>query len=149
MNFRGVSFDVIACGKQSQDTDAGLTGSMLAELLSLPYVSNAVGMELSGTGLRVRRQGDSGQEITAVPAPCLVTCSNDMNDPRIPTLKGIMSAKKKTVERHEVATVPSAATRVVGVEDVPSRQRGELIDGEPEEMVDALVDKLHNEARVV
>ena len=92
-------YDALFFGKQSQDTDAGLTGSMVAELLGVPYVSNAVGItrEADG-GFLVKRQGDSGQEMVAVVAGCLITCSNDMNEPRIPKLKGIMASKKKPLE---------------------------------------------------
>src|SRR5690625_5418496 len=92
-------YDYIFCGKQIQDTDAGLTGSMLAELLSLPYVSNAVGISSEKEVLLVTRQGDQGQEIITLPSPGLVTCSNDMNNPRIPGLKGIMQSKKRSEER--------------------------------------------------
>ncbi|MDX1618871.1 MAG: electron transfer flavoprotein subunit beta/FixA family protein, partial [Balneolaceae bacterium] len=80
-------YDVISCGKQSQDTDAGLTGGMLAEKLGLPYATNAVGLQIEEGTLVVKRQGDSGQEMIELPPPCLVTCSNDMNEPRIPSLK--------------------------------------------------------------
>src|SRR5690625_5451921 len=71
---------------------------MLAELLSLPYVSNAVGISSEKEVLLVTRQGDQGQEIITLPSPGLVTCSNDMNNPRIPGLKGIMQSKKKPVD---------------------------------------------------
>ena len=97
--FEKNSCDVIATGKQSQDTDSGLAGGMLAAHLSLPYAANAVGLHIDGGNtLVVKRQGDTGQEMIALPFPCLVTCSNDMNNPRIPSLKGIMASKKKPVE---------------------------------------------------
>nr|NIT61427.1 electron transfer flavoprotein subunit beta/FixA family protein [Fodinibius sp.]NIV16049.1 electron transfer flavoprotein subunit beta/FixA family protein [Fodinibius sp.]NIY30007.1 electron transfer flavoprotein subunit beta/FixA family protein [Fodinibius sp.] len=96
--FEDKEYDVISCGKQSQDTDAGLVGSMLAQHLDLPYATNAVGLSLEEDELVVKRQGDSGQEIIALPQPCLVTCSNDMNEPRIPSLKGIMQSKRKPME---------------------------------------------------
>ena len=106
------SFDVIATGKQSQDSDAGLAGSMLAERLGLPYASNAVGLALEGETLVVTRQGDSGQEVLAVPTPCVVTCSNDMNNPRIPSLKGIMAAKRKPMIQAEPARSPGRDHRL-------------------------------------
>ncbi|MEL6615600.1 MAG: electron transfer flavoprotein subunit beta/FixA family protein, partial [Bacteroidota bacterium] len=80
-HLRDGGYDAVLLGKQSQDTDAGLVGGMLAEALGLPYVTNAVGLEQEGDTLVVTRQGDSGQEIIALPTPGLVTCSNDMNDP--------------------------------------------------------------------
>jgi electron transfer flavoprotein beta subunit len=88
----------------------------------------------------------------ALPVPCLVTCSNDMNDPRIPTLKGIMGAKKKEVTTLDAAALGGPAptkTRVLGFEAVPDREPGQLLQGEAEEIARLLVGKLHNEARVL
>ncbi len=133
-------------------TDAGLAGGMLAAQLGRPYASNAVGLDLEGQTLVVRRQGDVGQEMIALPVPCLVTCSNDMNDPRIPTLKGIMGAKKKEITTLDAAALGGPAptkTRVLGFEAVPDREPGQLLQGEAEEIARLLVGKLHNEARVL
>ncbi|NNE70138.1 MAG: electron transfer flavoprotein subunit beta/FixA family protein [Rhodothermales bacterium] len=141
------SFDVIATGKQSQDTDSGLAGSMLAERLGLPYASNAVGLAVEGDALVVTRQGDSGQEILELQTPCMVTCSNDMNDPRIPSLKGIMAAKRKSVEQVEIST-GTPQTRVEGLEPVPAREPGQLFEGEAGELAALVVDRLVNESGV-
>lgn len=146
--FADRSYDVIACGKQAQDTDAGLTGGMLAELLALPYATNAVGLDIDG-GLLVTRQADAGREQIHLPTPCLVTCSNDMNDPRIPSLKGIMAAKRKTIEKVEATVEPASATSVTGFEAIPDRPPGEIIEGEPVEVAQELVARLRHEARVI
>jgi len=147
----GHEYDVIATGKQAQDTDAGLTGAMLAERLGLPYATNAVGLAREPGSLVVTRQGDVGEEVIALPFPCLVTCSNDMNDPRIPKLKGIMQAKRKPVDTIDIdpAISGTATTRVLGFEPMPGRDPGMLLDGEPEEMAHALRQKLVEEARVL
>jgi len=142
-------FDVIACGKQSQDTDAGLTGAMLAERLGLPYTTNAVDLQVSKTGLTARRQGDEGEEIIDMPTPCLVTCSNDMNDPRIPSLRGIMQAKKKSITLLEPGPQPAPRTRVEGYEELPGRAAAAMIEGEPGEQAATLVEKLRNESGVI
>ncbi len=143
-------FDVIACGKQAQDTDAGLTGSMVAELLELPYAGNAVGLAIENSALVVTRQGDAGQEILELPTPCLVTCSNDMNDPRIPNLKGIMQAKRKSIR--QIDTAPPATgplTLVRRYEPMPEREPGRTLEGEPDEVVSELIDLLKTEAKVL
>lgn len=151
--FRQADFEVIACGKQSQDSDAGLTGSMLAELLGIPYATNAVGLDVDSDQqkLIVTRQGDTGQEIIELSVPCLVTCSNDMNNPRIPKIRDIMLAKRKPME-----TVPASdlgelqtATTVVGYEPIPERQAGPQLEGEPSEIAHQLSDLLQNEAKVI
>lgn len=147
-HFDGHGYDVILTGKQSQDTDAGLAGSMLAERLGLPYATNAVGLAIEGEQLIVTRQGDSGQEIIALDTPCLVTCSNDMNNPRIPALKGIMAAKRKQIATEDVA-IPGVRTAVSGVQDPAGREPGIKLEGEPEEIVADLVRRLDTEAGVI
>ena len=141
-HFEGHSYDVILTGKQSQDTDAGLGGGMLAERLGLPYATNAVGLAAEGDKLVVTRQGDTGQEIIALPTPCLVTCSNDMNNPRIPNLKGVMGAKKKPVDSSLVAPIPDVAMHVLGYELLPTGEPGRFIEGEPAAQVAELIDDL-------
>jgi electron transfer flavoprotein beta subunit len=130
--FGGHSFDLILCGKQSQDTDAGLTGGMLATRLNLPYATNAVDLDVESGTVVVTRQGDSGTEIIELPTPCLVTCSNDMNDPRTPNVKGIMQARKKTIEVTEPAAVESV-TETVRHETLPPRKPAVMLSGTPEE----------------
>ena len=144
--------DAIFCGKQSQDTDAGLTGPMLATLLDRPYAANVVGIEVDGDDLVVERQGDTGSEMIELPRPCLVTCSNDMNNPRIPKLKGIMAAKKKPVDTQPAEDFgggTTAQTTVVGYEPVPEREPGEMLEGETVEMVQELTERLDDEANVL
>lgn len=148
----GREYDVIACGKQAQDTDAGLTGPMLAEMRGLPYASNAVGLNIEGDKLVVTRQGDAGQEILVLTPPCLVTCSNDMNDPRIPNLRGIMAAKKKAIESvtmDQIAGTVASRSQTTDVFDPPGREPGVMLEGEPNEMAATLVNKLVEEAKVI
>lgn len=157
--YKTQTFDVIAVGKQSQDSDAGLTGGMLAELLGLPFATNAVGLEFdaSKNKMLVKRQGDYGQEMIELPLPCLVTCSNDMNDPRIPSLKGIMASKKKPVDTKtladlglDVAALQSdLKTQILGYQNLPSREPGKKFEGDATELVGTLMNALQNEAKVI
>ena len=147
-HFEGHSYDVILTGKQSQDTDAGLAGGMLAERLGLPYATNAVGLKVEGDKVIVIRQGDGGQEILELGTPCLVTCSNDMNNPRIPALKGIMAAKRKQIATED-ASVPAVRTAVTSTFEPPAREAGIKLEGEPDEMVADLVRRLDSEAGVL
>ena len=125
-------YDALFFRKQSQDTDAGLTGSMVAELLGVPYVSNAVGItrEADG-GFLVKRQGDSGQEMVSAGAGCLITCSYDMNERRIPKLKGIMASKKKPLEVLTLSDLGVNAadvrpkTQITTYGEIPARQAGQ------------------------
>lgn len=153
--FKDKEYDIISCGKQSQDTDAGLTGGMLAEKLDLPYATNAVGLDFEDGNLVVKRQGDSGQEVIGLPTPCLVTCSNDMNDPRIPSLKGIMQSKKKPLETVELSDLGidegslSSNTKVTGYHEKPAREAGKKYEGEPEEIARQVATLLDEEENVI
>ncbi|MEX0607835.1 MAG: electron transfer flavoprotein subunit beta/FixA family protein [Balneolaceae bacterium] len=153
--FNNKEYDVLSLGKQSQDTDAGLTGSMIAELLHLPYATNAVGLEIEGEKLIVKRQGDFGQEMIELPTPCVVTCSNDMNEPRIPNLKGIMASKRKPLEQVELSSLGMnenqliADTAVLSYSAKPERQAGQKFDGEADEIARQVAQLLDTEANVL
>lgn len=152
--FSDKEYDILALGKQSQDTDAGLTGSMIAELLRLPYATNAVGLEIEDGKLIVKRQGDFGQEMIELPTPCAVTCSNDMNEPRIPNLKGIMASKRKPLEQIELSTLDMnenqliADTSVLSYEEKPERQAGQKFEGDADEIAREVAQLLDTEANV-
>lgn len=153
--FKENDYDYIFCGKQSQDSDSGLTGSMLAEFLELPYTTNAVGLEITDGTLTVKRQGDTGQEIIEVSSPGLVTCSNDMNEPRIPSLKGIMQSKRKPVETISATDIgvdlsdESIKTTITSYEEKPERKAGEKFEGEPDEIARKVAQLLDVEANVI
>ena len=153
--FKDKEYHYILCGKQSQDTDAGLTGSMLAEFLDIPYATNAVGLEIADENLLVKRQGDTGQEILEVPSPGLVTCSNDMNDPRIPNLKGIMQSKRKPVDTISVDDLgveiseENVKTAVLSYEEKPAREPGKKYEGEPDEIARQVAQLLDTAENVI
>jgi len=153
--FADHDYDVILTGKQSQDTDSGLAGSMLAEKLDLPYTSNAVGISYEDEKMVVKRQGDSGQEMIALPLPSLITCSNDMNEPRIPSLKGIMKSKRKPVDTVSLDDLDlvendiAPQTEVLSYEEKPEREPGQKFDGEPDEVAAKVANLLDEEAGVL
>ncbi len=88
-------YDIIFCGRQSADWDAGQVGSGIAELLGIPSVTVAKKVEVVNGKLRVERVVSDGYEVVEVPMPCLITVSNELGEPRYATLKGIMAAAKK------------------------------------------------------
>lgn len=153
--FSDKEYDAIFCGKQSQDTDAGLTGGMLAHYLDLPYTTNAVGLDIEEDSIVVKRQGDAGQEIIELSTPCLVTCSNDMNEPRIPSLKGIMQSKRKPMETVGLSELDLSesdlqpGTKVTGYMEKPERKPGQKFEGEPEEIAVKVAGLLDEEENVI
>ena len=87
-------FDLILCGREASDTNAGQTGPAIAEILGLPCVTLARKIEASDGKLRVERVNSSGYDVIESPLPAVVTVSNEIGQPRYPTIKGIMAAKK-------------------------------------------------------
>ena len=151
-------YDLVIAGRQSQDTDLGATGPMLAELLGVPLVGNAVAIEGGGDGkMTVHRNGDNGKEVAEVRLPALLTANDSLNEPRLASLRGIMAAKKKPMERLtlsdlgvDAATVGAAGAGIefVEIQPPPARAAGKKFEGEPEEVTRQVVDLLINEAKI-
>lgn len=87
-------FDLILCGRQSSDTDAGQVGSGIAVILGLPSITVAQKVTVSDGKLRVERVVSDGYEVVESPLPALVTASNEIGDLRFPTVKQTMAALK-------------------------------------------------------
>ena len=88
------SYDLIFCGRQAADWDAGQVGSGIAEILGLPGVTVAKKVEAADGKARVERVTADGYEVIEVSLPALITVSNELGEARYPTIKGIMAAKK-------------------------------------------------------
>jgi len=87
-------YDLILCGRESSDTNAGQTGAGIAEILGLPCVSLARKIDITDGSAKVERVTADGYEVIDVPLPAVITVSNEIGEPRYPTIKGIMAAKK-------------------------------------------------------
>ncbi|MEE8471247.1 MAG: electron transfer flavoprotein subunit beta/FixA family protein [Dehalococcoidia bacterium] len=90
-------FDLILCGRQAGDFDAGQVGLGIAEILGIPSVTPIQKIELTDGKAKVQRVITDGYELVEVSLPALMTVSNELGEPRYATLKGIMAAGKKTV----------------------------------------------------
>ena len=88
------SYDLVFCGRQAADWDAGQVGSGIAEILGLPGVTVARKVEVTDGKARVERVTADGYEIIEVSLPALITVSNELGEARYPTIRGIMAAKK-------------------------------------------------------
>lgn len=89
------SYDLILCGRQAADWDAGQVGSAIAEILGLPSITLAKKIESTAGKARVERVTADGYEAIEVSLPALITVSNELGEARYPTIKGIMAAKRK------------------------------------------------------
>lgn len=143
-HLRTETFDAILCGKQAQDTDAGVTPAMLAELLGLPFVGNAIALEPDPGGrsdnhLLVIRQADARQESTRIQTPCVVSCSNNMCDPRIPNIRSVMAARKKPILTKIIDRPVGLPTLAVQrYEPMPDRPPARMVDEPWDEALDVL-----------
>lgn len=88
-------YDIIFCGRQAADWDAGQVGSAIAEILGLPSVTLAKKVEVTDGKARVERVSADGFDVLEVSLPALITVSNELGEARYPTIKGIMAAKRK------------------------------------------------------
>jgi electron transfer flavoprotein beta subunit len=149
-------FDLILCGKQTIDRDAGELGPALAELLGLPHVGAIVKLELAadaGTA-QVHRRVEGAEEIMEAALPVLLTCEKGLVEPRYPPLPMLIKAKKKPLETVTTADLPglgamSGGTTLVKLAPPPPRPTCTMIDGEPAEMARELVRRLREEAKVI
>ena len=106
-----------------------------------------------GTRVRVGRQVEGGLEVFDVPLPCVLTAQKGMNEPRYPTLKGIMGAKKKEIKDVKAADIGVAGEApqlsVVGLEALPARPPGRILQGDVPTAVKELVRALREDAKAI
>ena len=105
-------YDLVFCGRQAADWDAGQVGSGIAEMLGLPGVTLARKVTSTDGKARVERVTADGYEVVEVPLPAVITVSNELGEPRYPTIKGIMAAKKIEPVIWKPADIGVAPSRV-------------------------------------
>ena len=134
-----IGFDVVILGSESTDARMGVMGAMLAERLGVPQLSFASKVEIDGSDISINRQADYGYDRVQATLPAVISVVEKINEPRYPSFKGIMAAKKKPVERLSVADIgidpgqvglASAATEVVSFASRPPRQAGTVVKDE-------------------
>lgn len=152
--------DLVICGKLSTDDNAAIVGPALAELLGLPQATAIAHLEVeaSGTTAVVHREVEGGVEVLEVPLPALLTVERSLNEPRYPSLPGIMKAKRKEIRTMsladmglEVSSVDGAAAKSALTKLVPppKRQAGRVVEADAEKAVAEIVAFLKNEAKVI
>ncbi len=87
--------DLVLCGREASDTNAGQTGPAIAALLDMPCVTIARKIEINGSIARIEKATSDGYDVVETGLPAVVTVSNEIGEARYPTIKGIMGAKKK------------------------------------------------------
>lgn len=129
------SFDIVIAGTESTDGYSGTVPQQVAELLGVPALTYAKKIDVEGSTVKINRQTSDGYDTIEADIPVLVSVTAGVVEPRYPTFKGIMDAKKKPVETKTVADLgidPAVGQRIAMVVAAPSRSGGQVIvdDGE-------------------
>ena len=141
-----IGFDLVIVASESTDARMGVLGAMLAERLSLPQLSLANKVEVDGTTVRIQRQTEAGYDKVEGSMPAVISVVEKINEPRYPSFKGIMAAKKKPVTTMTVADaeldpaqigLAAAWTEVVSFTVRPPRQAGVIVKDEGDGGVNA------------
>ncbi len=145
---------VVFTGGQQADWDSQALGPATAEALGWPSVTWTTAFELEGEDSAVAQHDlDEGAERCRVKLPAVFTTQQGLNEPRYPTLPGIMKAKKKEIKEIEAAElgVTGSKVEILSQEIVKIERKQKILDGtkEPEKAAEELVKLLHEEAKVI
>jgi len=144
-------FNLIICGKQAIDGDTAQVGPGIAEWLGIPQVTFAVKVEIEGDKAKVERLLEEVNEVVETPLPAVLTVVKQINEPRMPSLKGMMKAKKAEIKTFKAADIEAdsknlgldgSPTQVVKIFTPPPKGGGEILNGDPNENVDKVLGKL-------
>ena len=145
------SWDMVVCGMASTDGSMGVVPAMLAERLDVPAVTLGSEIEVDGSTVRIRRDGDTATETIEGTLPLVLSVTDQSGEARYPSFKGIMAAKKKPVETWslsdlgvdaELVGLSAAWSAVEGTEARPPRTQGEVVTDEDGSGATALVEFL-------
>jgi electron transfer flavoprotein beta subunit len=139
--------DVVFFGKQSVDYDDSAVGVMVAEMLGLPSVTVCVKLDVAGGKAVAEREIEGGREVVETTLPAVFTAQKGLNEPRYPSLKGIMAAKSKQIEERPASPV-TGKTELITMQKPSVKPAGKII-GTDVNAVPELVRLLHEEANVI
>ena len=153
---KSIPFDLILCGRQAVDDDMGQVGGALAAILGLPLATVMTKLDFSEDGSKAiaTRQIEGGSETLELGLPALLTCQKGLNEPRLPSLKGIMKAKKKEIKIMDSSALgleklPKSTVTLGDASLPPKRSGGSILEGSSAEKVSKLARLLRDEAKVV
>ena len=145
-------FDLILCGKQAIDGDTAQVGPQIASELGIAQLTYVAKLDVEGTTVKVKQQNEEGYYVTEAQFPVLATAVNELNDPRFPTIRGTMKAKRREIPvltAEDIALdvsrvgLKGSPTKVRKIFTPPQRSGGLVINEEdPQVEVDQLMEKL-------
>lgn len=147
-------FDLVICGKQAMDGDTAQVGPGVSVQLNIPQVTYVKKIKkIDQNSAQVERMTEFGYEIIEAPLPCLFTVVKEINEPRLPSLKGKMRAKSTSIinwNSKDIQADPEriglkgSPTQVIKIFTPPPRKGGQILEGSTEEVVDKLVNVLND-----
>lgn len=148
-------FNIVICGKQASDGDTAQVGPGISAHLDLPQVTYVRKIEeIDGYKARVERLLEEGYEVIETPLPCVLTVVKEINEPRLPSLKGKMKAKKAEVVKWNAKDIDcdpvsigleGSPTKVIKIFTPPPRKGGEVLQGDTEGVSQKLFELLRPE----
>ncbi|MFA5388430.1 MAG: electron transfer flavoprotein subunit beta/FixA family protein [Candidatus Omnitrophota bacterium] len=148
-------FDMVICGKQAIDGDTAQVGPGIAAFLDIPQITFVKKIEdIKDSIVRADRMTEEGYDIVESPLPCLITVVKEINEPRLPSLKGKMRAKKIEIKKLEAKDLDAdpdllglkgSPTKVVKIFTPPPRKGGQILEGEAKDVCGKLAGLLKNE----
>jgi len=152
-----VPYDLIIAGHRAVDDDNFQVGPSVAEYLGIPHIPFVVHQEITDGKIRCERTVEGGIAVLEAPLPMLFTTQRGLNEPRLPSLPGIMKAKSKPLDVKSLSdmglddgSIGDPLTKIVSLNLPPERKAGRIIEGETaEDKAAALVEALSEEAKVI
>lgn len=147
--------DLILAGNVAIDEASGQVGPRLAERLEIPFITTIVDLEIDGTNVKIDKDIEGDIEKIETTLPLIVTCQQGLNEPRYPSLPGIMQAKKKPLEELEIDDLDldeddlEPKTETIDRFLPAEKAAGRILEGEVDEQVKELVTLLKTEAKVL
>jgi electron transfer flavoprotein beta subunit len=153
-------YDLIFCGRQAMDDDAGIVGPAVAELLNLPHVTSVLSLEVAqdGKSAKVSRQIEGGKEHVMCPLPAVLTAQKGLNVPRIPQVMGMMKAMKAEVKKIDLSTLgvdpdlvgeTGQKVKILRYAPPPQRSAVKMVEGDFPENLEQLIKLLREEAKAL
>jgi electron transfer flavoprotein beta subunit len=148
-------YDIVLAGRIAVDDGSGQVAVRTADALGIPSVGSILALAIEGDTASVTREIDGGTERIEVKLPALFTAQKGLNEPRLPSMKGIMGAKKKEIKVQSLADLGLSAEETASKMSVPAfslpspRKGGKLIPGEAAEAARELARLLREEAKAV
>jgi len=150
------NYDLIICGKQASDGDTAQVGPGIATHLDLPQATyvrkiDTIHLDTTPNIIVVERLLEEGYELLEIELPCLITVVKEINEPRLPSLRGKMNAKKAVIPvwsnadldiKESQIGLNGSPTQVIKIFTPPAKEGGKIFEGEPEEVVSKLIEEI-------